>query len=54
MILTTRVDIVQPTARAVTFIARRARSVAVPSSCIHAGSSFPSCIALDLQDGHGM
>ncbi len=39
---TTRVDIVWPRDRAMTFVARRARSVAVRSSCIKPGSELPS------------
>ncbi len=44
----------------VIFVARRAKSVAVHSSCINPGSELPSCICLSglglvyLQDSHGM
>ncbi len=40
---TTNVDIVWPRARAVTFVALSARSVAVRSSCNTPGSASPSC-----------
>ncbi len=43
---TTIVDIAFPRDRAVTFIARRVRSVAVRSSCINPGSELSSCISL--------
>ncbi len=53
---TTIVDIAFPRDRAVTFVARRARSVAVRSSCINPGSvHFFECLGLvNLQDRHGM
>ncbi len=43
---TTMVDIAFPRDRAVTFVARRAKSVAVRSSCINPGSVLPSCTCL--------
>ncbi len=43
---TTMVDIAFPRDRAVTFVARRAKSVAVHSSCINFGSVLPSCTCL--------
>ncbi len=43
---TTMVDIAFPRDRAVTFVARRAKSVAVRSSCINPGSVLPSCTFL--------
>ncbi len=42
----TMVDIAFPRDRAVTFVARRAKSVAVRSSCINYGSVLPSCTCL--------
>ncbi len=44
---TTMMDIAFPKDRAVTFIARRAKSVAACSSCINPGSVLPSCIGLN-------
>ncbi len=41
---TTMMDIAFPRDRAVTFVARRAKSVTVRSSCINPGSALPSCI----------
>ncbi len=43
---TTMVDIAFPRDRTVTFIARRAKSVAVRSSCINPRSVLPSCTCL--------
>ncbi len=43
---TTMVDIAFPRDRAVTFVARRVKSVAVRSSCINPGSVLPSCTCL--------
>ncbi len=49
-----------PRDRAVTFVARRAKSVAVRSSCINPGSVLHSCTCLsalawwNLQDSHGV
>ncbi len=43
---TTMVDIAFQRDRAVTFVARRAKSVAVRSSCINPGSVLPSCTCL--------
>ncbi len=43
---TTMVDIAFPRDRAVTFVARRAKSVAVRRSCINPGSVLPSCSCL--------
>ncbi len=43
---TTKVDIARPREHAVTFAARRVRSVAVRSSCITPGSELPSCSSL--------
>ncbi len=43
---TTMVDIAFPRDRAVTFVARRAKSVTVRSSCINPGSVLPSCTCL--------
>ncbi len=40
------VDIAFPRDRAVTFVARRAKSVAMRSSCINPGSVLPSCTCL--------
>ncbi len=43
---TTMVDTAFPRDRAVTFVARRAKSVAERSSCINPGSVLPSCTCL--------
>ncbi len=43
---TTMVDIAFPRDRAVSFVTRRAKSVAVRSSCINPGSVLPSCTCL--------
>ncbi len=43
---TTMVDIAFPRDHAVTFVARRAKSVTVRSSCINPGSVLPSCPCL--------
>ncbi len=52
------VDIAFQRVRAVTFVTRRAKSVAVRSSCINPGSVLPLCICLialaNLQDSHGV
>ncbi len=45
-IWTTLVDIAFPRDRAVTFVARRAKLVAVRSSCINPGPVLPSCTCL--------
>ncbi len=42
----TTMDIAFPRDRTVTFVARRAKSVAVRSSCINPGSVLPSCTCL--------
>ncbi len=43
---TTMVDIAVPRDHAVTFVARRAKSVTVRSSCINPGSVLPMCTCL--------
>ncbi|XDV34052.1 hypothetical protein PO909_004262 [Leuciscus waleckii] len=45
---TTAVDITKPRERAVTFVARRARSVAARSSSKSAGSVLPSCMSRSI------
>ncbi len=57
---TTMVDIAFPRDRAVTFVARRAKSVAVRSSCINPGKGttlvhlFERLGLVNLQDSHGV